>query len=89
MTQKYISIMDIIKRSHDMFNALPCMKFDYSINHYLGYWYAEEQLYIVHDCMIDAYYFEIANSPADAIEKVLNRNEEAQHAGEWVDEVEE
>lgn len=89
MTQKYISIMDIIKRSHDMFKALPCMKFDYSINNYLGYWYAEERLYIVHDCMIDAYYFEIANSPADAIEKVLNRNEEAQHAGEWVDEVEE
>jgi hypothetical protein len=86
MTQKYISIMDKIDRSHKMFNALPCMEFDYSINPYLGYWYAEERLYILQDCMVNAYYFIEAGSPKEAIEKVLKKVEEAEHAGEWVEE---
>jgi hypothetical protein len=30
-----------------MEKAFQNMKFDYSINPYLGYWYAEEQLYIL------------------------------------------
>ena len=89
MAQKYISIMDKIKRCHSMKNALPCMEFDYSIDHYLGFWYAEERLYVLHDCMVDAYYFEIANSPKDAIEKVHQRYDEAMKAGSYVEEGEE
>lgn len=88
MAQKYISIMDKIKRSHAMLNALPCMEFDYSINPFLGYWYAEDRLYVLNDCMVDAYYFIEANSPEDAIKKVLERVEEAERAGEWVEEYE-
>ena len=65
-----------------MKNALPCMEFDYSINPYLGYWYAEERLYVLHDCMVDAYYFEVAGSPGEALEKVRKRVEDALHAGE-------
>lgn len=86
MAQNYISIMDKIDRCHKMKNALPCMEFDFSINPYLGYWYAEERLYILFDCMVQAYYFEIAGSPAEAIENVLKRVEEAEHAGEFVPE---
>lgn len=86
MAQEYISIPEKIKRCHAMKNALPCMDFDYSINDYLGFWYAEDRLYVLHDSMIDAYFFEIANSPADAIAKVERRWSEAQQAGKWVDE---
>lgn len=86
MAQEYISIMEKIKRAHAMKNALPCMEFNYDINPYLGYWYAEERLYIVRDCMVDAVYFQIADSPKDAIEKILKRIDEANHAGEWVQE---
>lgn len=86
--QTYISIMDKIKRTHAMKNALPCMEFDYSINPYLGVWYAEERLYLLHDCMVDAYYFVEAGSPYEAVEKVLRRVEEAKHAGEMVYEYE-
>lgn len=86
MAQEYISIMDKIKRAHQMKNALPCMEFDYSINPYLGYWYAEDGLYVLQDCMVDAYYFIEARNPKEAIEKVLKRVEEADHAGEWVEE---
>lgn len=89
MSQKYISFMDTIKRIHAMKNALPCIEFKYDINPYLGYWYAEEQLYLLHDCMVDAYYFVIANSPYDAIEKVLKRIDEAEEAGKYVEGVEE
>ena len=86
MTQTYVSIMDKIKRVHDMKKALPCMEFDYSINPYLGFWYAEERLYLLHDCMVDAYYFVEADSPYKAVEKVLKRVDEALHAGEPVNE---
>lgn len=90
MTQKYISIMETINRCHKMKNALPCIDFDYSINPYLGYWYAEERLYVIHDCMVNAYFFEIAGSPGEAIERIKKRWEDAQHAGEYVpEEVEE
>lgn len=86
MAQEYISIMDKIDRAHKMKNALPCMEFQYDINPYLGYWYAEDRLYVLNDCMVDAYYFIEAGSPAEAVEKVIRRVEEAEHAGEWVPE---
>ena len=81
---KYIPFMEAVKRFHKMKDALSGIVFDYSINPYLGYWYAEERLYILHDCMVDAYYFETARSPHEAIEKVLKRIEDANHAGEMV-----
>lgn len=86
MAQAYVSIMDKIKRIHAMKNALPCIKFDYSIDPYLGFWYAEERLYLLCDCMVNAYFFVEADSPHKAIEKVLARLDEAQHAGEPCDE---
>ena len=89
MAQEYVGISEMIKRSHALFNALPCMEFDYSLDNWLGVWYAEERLYIVHDPMIDAYYFIKANSPKDAIDKVNKRCEEASNAGKYVDESEE
>lgn len=88
MAQEYISITDKIKRLYEMLNAFPYMEFDYSINPYLGYWYAEDRLYVLNDCMVDAYYFIEANSPGDAIGKVLRRVREAEYAGEWVEEEE-
>lgn len=86
MVQNYISIMDKIKRVHAIKNALPCMEFNYSVNPYLGYWYAEERLYVIQDCMVECYYFIEAGSPKEAIEKILKRVDEAEHAGEWVEE---
>ena len=86
MAQTYVSFMDKIKRVHDMKNALPCMEFDYSINPYLGFWYAGERLYLLNDCMVDAYYFTEADSSYKAVEKVLKRVDEALHAGEPVNE---
>ena len=86
MAQEYVSVMDKIKRVHALKNALPCMEFNYSVNPHLGYWYAEERLYVIQDCMVEAYYFIEANSPKDAIEKILRRVEEAEHAGEFVTE---
>lgn len=84
MAQSYVSVMDKIKRVHNMKNALPCMEFDYSINPYLGFWYAEERLYLLCDSMVDAYYFVEADSPYKAVEAVLKRVDEALHAGETV-----
>ena len=75
--------MEKIDTCHKMKNALPCMEFNFSINPYFGYWYAEDGLYILVDCMVQAYYFELARSPAEAIEKVLKRIEDANHAGEF------
>ena len=86
MAQNYISISEKIKRIHKMFTALPALEFDYSVNDYYGYWYAEDRLYLICDCMVQAYYFVEANSPKEAVDKVLKRHEEAMHAGEWVDE---
>ena len=80
--QKYVSVMEKIERVHALKNALPCFEFDFSINPYFGFWYAEEGLYLIRDCMVDAYYFVEARSPHKAIEKVLKRVDEALHAGE-------
>ena len=80
--QKYVSVMEKIELVHALKNALPCFEFDFSINPYLGFWYAEEGLYLIRDCMVDAYYFVEARSPHKAIEKVLKRVDEALHAGE-------
>ena len=80
--QKYVSVMEKIESVHALKNALPCFEFDFSINPYLGFWYAEEGLYLLCDCMVDAYYFVEARSPHKAIEKVLKRVDEALHAGE-------
>lgn len=84
MAQTYVSITDKIKRIHAMKTALPCIEFDYSINPYLGFYYAEDRLYLLRDCMVDAYYFVEADSPYKAVEKVLKRVDEAMHAGEQV-----
>ena len=85
MCPNNVSIMDAIETCHKMEKAFQSMRFDYSINPYLGYWYAEEQLYILKDCMVDAYYFVKANSPYDAVEKVLKRVDEMMKAGQFLD----
>lgn len=86
MSDKTIRYMDLVKRTHAMHNAFSFIDFDYTINSYFGIWYAEERLYVVHDCMTDAYYFVEARDPHGAIKKVLDRIEEAEHAGEYVEE---
>ena len=86
MAQKYLSIPEKIKMAHAFKNCIPTMDFDWSINPYLGVWYAEERLYVLLDCMVDAIYLVEADSPKDAIYKVLKRHEEAEHAGEYVPE---
>lgn len=81
---KYIPFMESVKRCHRMQDALSGIVFDYSCDPYLGYWYAEENLYILHDSMVDAYYFETARSPHEAVELVRARWDVAIHAGEMV-----
>lgn len=89
MVQKHVSTPEKIKMVHAFKNSIQTMEFDYSINPYLGVWYAEERLYILLDCMVDAIYLVEADSPKDAIYRVQKRCEEAEHAGEYVPEEDE
>lgn len=73
MAKEQIGIMEIIKRCHKIKNALPCIEFDYSLNPFVGYWYAEEQLYVMCDEMLGAYYFITARSPLEAMRIVEQR----------------
>lgn len=82
------SYMDLVKRAHAMHNALAFIDLDYNIDPYFGVWYAEEQLYIIRDCMTDAYYFVLARNPRGAIGKVKERIEMAESAGKMCLEVE-
>lgn len=54
--------------------------------HYMMYYYAEDRLYVIRDCMLDNYYFVEAGSPGKALEKYRQVMEDAAHAGEWVPE---
>lgn len=56
---------------------------------YYGYYYAEDRLYVLRDCMTDSFWFVYASSPADALDQYKERMEEAYHAGEFVMEGEE
>ena len=53
---------------------------------YNKYYYAQDELYVITDIMIDTYYFVKAKSPAEAMQKYSDQMEEACHAGEWVTE---
>ena len=81
--------MNKVKKIHSVYKLLLEIEFDYNLDPYYGIWYAEEQLYIVKDCMVDAVYFVIARNPHGAIKKVKDRIEEAMHAGEYYMEGEE
>lgn len=70
---KYVSIMDIIKTSHKMADAVKCMTFDHSINPDFGFWYAEKRLYVVKDERSGGIYFEEARSPYEAVQSVSER----------------
>ena len=54
-------------------------------SYYLWY-YAEDRLYIIKDCMTDMIYLVEARSPIEAFERLVARLNEAIHAGEMVDE---
>lgn len=71
----YISISDIIKYSHRMHDASNCMVFDHSYHSKIGYWYAENRLYVLKDDRTGAIYFEEAWSPKQAVDNVVKRLE--------------
>lgn len=52
---------------------------------YLWY-YAENRLYIIRDCMTDMLYFVEARNPAEAFRALAVRLDEATKAGEWCQE---
>ena len=54
-------------------------------SYYLWY-YAEDRLYIIKDCMTDMIYLVEARSPIEAFKRLVARLNEAIHAGEMVDE---
>ena len=56
-----------------------------SESYYLWY-YAENRLYIIRDCMTDAFYLVEARSPIEAFKALYDRIEEARHAGEPCEE---
>lgn len=56
-----------------------------SASYYLWY-YAQDQLYIIKDVMIDCCWFIKARSPYKALKMILDCIEEAEHAGEFVQE---
>jgi hypothetical protein len=52
---------------------------------YLWY-YAENRLYIIRDCMTDMFYFVEAGNPEEAFRVFATRLDEATKAGEWCQE---
>ena len=54
-------------------------------SYYLWY-YAEDRLYIIRDCMTDGFYMVEARSPIKAFKALYDRIEEARHAGEPCEE---
>lgn len=68
---RYVSIMDIITRSHRMTEAFPSMVFIHDVNPRIGYWYAEKRLYVCKDEKTGGYYFVKERSPREAVERVL------------------
>ena len=54
-------------------------------SYYLWY-YAEDRLYMIKDCMTDMIYLVEARSPIEAFRHLVARLNEAMHAGEMVDE---
>lgn len=56
--------------------------------YYLWY-YAENRLYVIRDCMTDMLYFVEARSPVEAFGMLTARLDEAMRAGEWCKEEQE
>lgn len=56
-----------------------------SETYYLWY-YAENRLYIIRDCMTDMFYLVEARNPTEAFGKLSARLDEALRAGEWCKE---
>lgn len=54
-------------------------------SYYLWY-YAEDRLYMIKDCMTDELYLVEARNPVEAFRHLMARLNEAMHAGEMVDE---
>ena len=50
------------------------------------WYYAENRLYAILDCMTDGIYLVEARNPVEAFKHLMARLEEAMHAGEMVDE---
>ena len=53
---------------------------------YSLWYYAEDRLYMIKDCMTDMIYLVEARSPIEAFRHLVARLNEAMHAGEMVDE---
>ena len=53
---------------------------------YYMWYYAENRLYAIIDCMTDGVYLVEARNPVEAFKYLMARLEEAMHAGEMVDE---
>lgn len=75
---RYVSIMDIINRSHRMTEAIQSMAFRHDVIPRYGWWYAEKKLYIVKDEKTGGIYFETARCPKDAVNAVAKRVKEAE-----------
>ena len=75
--------------AHNFKNAFEGIMFDHSIDPYLGFFYAENRLYLIRDGLTDAYWFIEASSPREAIAKVLKRMDDAEDAVKFVPEREE
>lgn len=56
---------------------------------YYLYYYAEDELYVIRDVMVDTFAFVEARSPAKALAKYKERLEEAMKAGSYYQEDEE
>ena len=81
----------IEKKIHDVFEGLKSIRWHdfeevgYSAPYY-QYYYAEDRLYVIRDCMLGNYWFVEAGSPAKAMQICEKLMEEAAHAGEYVPE---
>ena len=53
---------------------------------YYAWYYAENRLYVILDCMTDGIYLVEARNPVEAFRHLMARLNEAMHAGEMVDE---
>ena len=72
-----------IKKNDIKWNDFPSIGL--SESYYLWY-YAENRLYAILDCMTDGIYLVEARNPVEAFKYLMSRLEEAMRAGEIVDE---
>lgn len=83
--------MGLDEKIHEVFEALKKLNWhDFEDVGYTApynmYYYAEDRLYIILDCMVESYWFVEADSPVKALQICMERIDEASKAGSYVDE---